>query len=85
MIAMLECLREMLKREDIQNVGFIPGTTNLADGLTKRTTGNDIHVLLTENKCLMISGEEKQKKLRRKAADKQYLFMEESEKQKNKK
>ena len=50
-------------------------TTNLADGLTKATSGSDIQYLLTENKCAMLSRNEKKTKLWNTAVDKQYLFL----------
>jgi len=73
--ATLMSLREMLKKNEIESVGFIPGTTNLADCLTKATSGSDIQLLLTENKCSMFSKEEKKEKMYKVAADKQYLLV----------
>ena len=78
---MLESLREMLNEREIKSIGFIPGTTNLADGLTKSTTGCDLQSLLMENRCVMVTQEEKKVKMRKTAADKQYLFMDTEEKE----
>jgi len=73
--ATLMSLREMLKKNEIESVGFIPGTTNLADGLTKATSGHEIQLLLTENKRAMASKEEKKDRMFRAAAEKQYLLV----------
>ena len=75
LIATLESLREMIKNEEVNNVGFIPGAANLAGGLTKCATGYDLRISLNENIRLTISGKEKQKKMWKTAADKQDLFM----------
>ena len=72
--ATLTPLREMLHRNEINSIGFIAGTTNLADGLTKATSGNDIQYLLAENTRATPSRDEKKNKLWAAAADKQYLF-----------
>ena len=81
LIAMLESLREMLNEREIKSIGFIPGATNLADGLTKSTTGCDLQSLLMENRCVMVTQEEKKVKMWKTAADKQYLFMDTEEKE----
>ena len=73
--ATLMSLREMLKKNEIESVGFIPGTTNLADCLAKATSGHDIQLLLTENKRSMVPKEEKKEKMHKVAADKQYLLV----------
>ena len=53
---------------------FIPGTTNLADGLTKATSGREIQLLLTENKRAMAPKEGQKERMFRAAAEKQYLL-----------
>ena len=71
--ALLMCLRETLQSGEINDVGYIPGTANMADALTKSLTGNDLMLLMTQNKCAMMSSVEKSQKWYQTATDKQYL------------
>ena len=75
LMATLMSLREMLMRNEVSTLKFIPGTVNLADVLTKGTTGNDIVWLLTKNECIQVSHEEQKKKHDRTATGKQYLML----------
>ena len=72
--ALLMCLRETLASGEINQVGYIPGTANMADALTKSLAGNDLMFLMTQNKCAMMSSVEKSQKWRKTASDKQYLM-----------
>ena len=54
LIVMLEALREMLQMEEIQSIKSASSITNMAGGLSKATAGNDLQLLMTENKCLKI-------------------------------
>ena len=49
MIALLECLREMLEQGEIEEVSGMKGRTNLAEGLSKANDGEKLHTLMTEN------------------------------------
>ena len=76
LMATLMSLREMLIRNEVFTLKFTPGAVNLADVLTKGTTGNDIIWLLTRNEAIQVSHEEYRKKHDRTASNKQYLMLE---------
>ena len=75
LMATLMSLREMLMRNEVSTLKFIPGSVNLADVLTKGTTGNDVIWVLTNNQCVQVSHEEQQKRHDRAATGKQYLMI----------
>ena len=68
-------LREMLNRNEIQDVKHVPGEFNMADALTKTATGNHIFHLMQFNRCAVRSAREIREKFQKTAPGKQYLFL----------
>ena len=71
----MRCIREMLEKSEISSLTYVQGQLNMADALTKSTSGNELFYLLINNKCAAATTQNVREKLRSTAAGKQYLML----------
>ena len=74
MAGIVRAMREILEKGEVRTCAHIPGTANMADGLTKATPANNLYYILTENKCDAVDPAERVQKRRAAASGKQYLY-----------
>ena len=72
--ATIATLREALSIGDVNTVGYIYGPINLADDLTKATSGENIFNLMTKNIVPVLPFSELKNVWRKSANKKQYIF-----------
>ena len=71
----MRCIREMLEKSEISSLTYVQGQLNMADALTKSTSGNELFYLLINNKCAAATIEKVRDKLKSTASGKQYLML----------
>ena len=71
----MRCIREMLEKSEIASLTYVQGQLNMADALTKSTSGNELFYLLVNNKCAAATVNKVREKLKNTAAGKQYLML----------
>ena len=69
------CIREMLANSEISSLTYAHGQLNMADDLTKSTSGNELFSLLINNKRAAATTQKARGKLKNAAAGKQYLAL----------
>ena len=68
------CIREILKRGEVDEISYVETALNVADALTKSTSANVLHEVLTENMLRVSDYLDLRKKKNRASAKKQYLI-----------
>ena len=72
--ATLLSIRDSIINGEVDECDWISGVINLANGLTKSETGNDLHWLLQYNKLVVSTKKEEDKKMFATHLDKQYIM-----------
>ena len=76
MQGIIESLKEMIRFEDVNSISYVPGTVNIADEMTKSTSGKMIYDLATLNEIRVPSEEVMWNKWSKTHNSKQFLLME---------
>ena len=68
-------MKEMILNEDVNSISYVPGKVNIADEMTKSTSGNMVFELATQNHVRVPSEEVLWKQFAKTHTNKQYLLM----------